>query len=271
MTLGDDRAARRCAGTAAEQELRDFFDRLLGRRQAYPSQRRAKQRFEPLEREREVRAALVAGDRMNLIDDHRSHVRQHFSPGLGGQQNVQRLGRRHDDMRRAAPHTGTLGRRGVSRSHERADLDVGQSRGAQFVADPRERTVEIALDVVRQRLQRRDIEHSRLVGQPAREALAHQGVNGGEKGGQGLAGAGRRGNQDMAGAMQRFPGTQLCGRRRGEAAPKPGRDRGMKGGERISRGWLCRGWLRDPRLHQKPRVSWPPEPAGGRNSDVTRL
>jgi hypothetical protein len=45
----------------------------------------------------------------------------------------------------------------------------------------------------------------------------------------------------------------------------------MKGGERISRGWLCRGWLRDPRLHQKPRVSWPPEPAGGRNSDVTRL
>ena len=39
----------------------------------------AHERFEPLERQREMRAALVAGERVNLVDDHRAHGRQHLA------------------------------------------------------------------------------------------------------------------------------------------------------------------------------------------------
>ena len=49
-------------------------------------------------------AALVARDRMNLIDDHRARRAQHFPAGFGGEQNVQRLRRGHDDVRRTLPH-----------------------------------------------------------------------------------------------------------------------------------------------------------------------
>ena len=37
------------------------------------------ERLEPLEREREVRAALVAGDGVDLVDDHGAHRAQHLA------------------------------------------------------------------------------------------------------------------------------------------------------------------------------------------------
>ena len=38
-------------------------------------------RAEPLEREREMRAALGLGDGMDLVDDHSAHGLEHFAPG----------------------------------------------------------------------------------------------------------------------------------------------------------------------------------------------
>jgi hypothetical protein len=157
MALVDDRASGCGARSAADQELRDILQRLLRGRQADTPQGRAKQCFETLEREREMRTPLVASDRVDLVDDHGSNCREHASSGLRCHQQVERLGRRHEDVRSAAAHPGTLGRRRVAGSHERADLDVGQMRGAQLLADPFERTAQVALDVVRQGLERRDV------------------------------------------------------------------------------------------------------------------
>ena len=55
----------------ADEEARHLLDRVHRRGEANPLGPAARERLEPLEREREVRAALVAGDRVDLVHDHR--------------------------------------------------------------------------------------------------------------------------------------------------------------------------------------------------------
>ena len=58
------------------------------------------QRVQPLQREHQVRAALVVGERVQLVDDDRAHGAEHLPAGLRGQQDVERLRRGHQDVRR---------------------------------------------------------------------------------------------------------------------------------------------------------------------------
>ena len=46
------------------------------------------ERVEPLERQRQVRAALVARHRVDLVDDHRAHAAQALAAARGGEQQV---------------------------------------------------------------------------------------------------------------------------------------------------------------------------------------
>ena len=80
------------------------------------------QPIEPLEREREVRAALVAGDRVDLVDDHRAQLAERRAALLGGQQDVQRLRRGDEDVRRPLRHLRALAGRRVAGAHRDADL-----------------------------------------------------------------------------------------------------------------------------------------------------
>ena len=65
-------------------------------------------RRQPLQRERQVRAALGAGDGVDLVDDHRLDRAQHVA-GAGGQHQVQRLGRGDQDVGRVAADRRALG------------------------------------------------------------------------------------------------------------------------------------------------------------------
>ena len=67
---------RRIGPAAAGQEVGDRFDRLLRGRKADTGGRLSRQCFQPFEREREVRAALVVGDRVDFVDDHGLHIAQ---------------------------------------------------------------------------------------------------------------------------------------------------------------------------------------------------
>ena len=91
--------------------------------------------------------------------------------------------------------------------------------------DAGQRRLEIAVDVVRERLERRDVDDLGLVGQPALEALPHQVVDRRQKRGERLARAGRRGDEGMAAGLDRRPSLGLGGRRRGETVGEPARDR----------------------------------------------
>ena len=68
---GVDELDRAVAG----DEAADLLQRALRRREADPLRRLVEQRVEALEREREVGAALRAGDGVHLVDDHRRRSR----------------------------------------------------------------------------------------------------------------------------------------------------------------------------------------------------
>ena len=187
MAAVDDGAAVRVRVAGADQEACRFCDRVLGGRQADPRQVSARECLQPLQRQRQMRAALVAGNRVNFIDDHRPAGGEHGPARLRSQQNVQRLRGRHDDVRRFAPHSGALRLRGIAAAHSRADGDVGQVQGRQFFANARERRLEIALYVVRQRFQRRHVNDSGLIRQPALQTLPDQPVDRRQECSEGLA------------------------------------------------------------------------------------
>ena len=86
-------------GAAARDEAADLLERPLRRREADPLRRPLEQRVEPLERQRQVRAALGAGDGVHLVDDHRLDPAQRLAR-LRGEQQEERLGRRDQDVRR---------------------------------------------------------------------------------------------------------------------------------------------------------------------------
>ena len=72
--------------------------------------------LQPLQAEREVRPASRADDRVDFVDDDGADGAQHLAAALGRQQQIQRLGRRHQDVRRRAQHRRALGLRRVAGS-----------------------------------------------------------------------------------------------------------------------------------------------------------
>ncbi len=231
----DDRRVRRrrAVRPGADQEVRDRLDRVLRRRQPDPLQPVAAQRGEAFERQGEVAAALARRDGVDLVHDHRAGRRQHGTAGGGAKQDVERFRRGDEDMRRPAAHAVALGRRGVAGAHPGADLHVGQAARLQLRPDAGQRRFQVALDVVGQRLQRRDVEHLGGVGERPLHALADQRVDRREEGGQGLAGAGGGGNQGVPAGLDGRPGLSLRRGGRGEAAGEPGCDGRVKQPEGI--------------------------------------
>ena len=203
------------------EEASDLLDGPLGRGEADPHASTPTERIQPLERDRQVRAALVAGDRVDLVDDHRPHRPQHAAAASARQQEVEALRRRDQDVRRLAQHRLPLGLRGVPGAHGGADLrDAGQQ------PQRRERLEQVHADVVGERLQRRDVEHLRLAGQGI--ALPDHRVEAGEEGGERFSRAGRGRDQGIFAGLDPGPAQCLWLRRRAVARLEPGADRGVE-------------------------------------------
>src|SRR5438105_10306458 len=75
---------------AANEEAAHGIERLLRRGESDPLNGPAVQRIEPLERERQMRATLVARHRVDLIDDDRAHAGEHGSSTLAREEQVER-------------------------------------------------------------------------------------------------------------------------------------------------------------------------------------
>ncbi len=175
-------------------------------------------------------AALVGRERVDLVDDHGPGRSQHLPAGFGAEQDVERFGRGHDDVRRALAHAQALAGRRVAGAHPGPDLDVRQTLGLQRVADAGERGFQIALDVVRERLQRRDVDDLGLVLEPAVKPLPEQVVDRGEEGRERLARARGGRDQRVPAGPDRRPGLDLRRGRRREVAVEPRGDRRMEQG-----------------------------------------
>ena len=91
--------------------------------------------------------------------------------------------------------------------------------------------LQVLLDVVAERLERREVEHRRLVAQLSGQAAPDQLVDGGQECRQRLARPRRRGDERVATGLDLGPAAGLhLARALGEAGGKPARNRRMKAG-----------------------------------------
>ncbi len=159
-----------------------------------------------------------------------AHPGEHLPARLRAEQDVQRFGRGDQDVRRALAHRSAFDLRRIAGAHRATDIDVGQAETRQFLADAGQRLLQVDADVVGQRFQRRDIDYLGGIRQLAAggQPLYHQGIDGGEEGGQGLARTGGRGDQGRKPLADRRPGLDLGRRGRGEVAFEPLADGGME-------------------------------------------
>jgi hypothetical protein len=128
---------------SARDELADLLERPLSGREADPLERLRRERLQPLDREREMGAALRPGNRVHLVEDQRVHAAQQLA-GARREQQEERLGRRDQDVGRLPEHRRALLLGRVARAD--GDAELGAEAG--------ERAAQVPLDVVVERLER---------------------------------------------------------------------------------------------------------------------
>ncbi len=183
-------------------------------------------------------AALRARHRVDLVDDDRLDVAQAL-PCPRGQQQVQRLGCRDEDVGWVASHPLALPLRRVTGAHPDGRLDDVGPEPLGREARPPQRRAQVAVDVGRQRLERRDVhDPGRLV--PVGPGIGHAAVDGVQERRQRLARAGRREDQGVVTPGDRRPARGLRPGGCAEGGAEPGRD-----GRREARQHLGRRRLVD--------------------------
>jgi hypothetical protein len=191
-----------------DHEAADLLERILGRAQTDSLDGSTGGPFEPLERQRQVRTSLGRGDRVDLVDDAPSRALEQLLRAAG-QHQVQRLRGGDEDVGRLAQHLLALALRGVSCAH--GDAQIG--------ADAAQGHAQVAVDVVGERLQRRNVDEvDALLGRPL---LVRESVDRPQERGQRLARAGWGTDQDMLARGDRRPRLGLRGGRLLERIPEP--------------------------------------------------
>ena len=110
------------------------------------------------QRQRQVRAAFGAGHRVDLVDDHPAHRPQDLL-GSGREEQIQRFGRGDQNVGRGAVDIPPVGGGCVAGAD--GDVDGGRRQPETLggEADADQRRLQVALDVMRQGLQRRDVQY----------------------------------------------------------------------------------------------------------------
>jgi hypothetical protein len=163
--------------------------------------------LEPLERQCQVRATLGLGDGVDLVHDDPVDVGEDLAR-TRGEHEVERLGRCDQDVGRRAEHRLALLLRRVA----------GADGHRHVAANAAQRRAQVALDVVGERLQRRDVDESRA---GLRGRLRHQAVEAPEECGERLARSSRRREQRVVATRDRRPGLLLSLGRAIEGAREP--------------------------------------------------
>ena len=178
------------------QELRDVFQRTYGCRKPDPLRLLAAgcldDTVETRERQSEMCAALVICHRVNLIDDYRRDVGEQRTRLLRREHNEERLRRRDEHVRRLLQHPLPFRSGCIAGSHRRADLCKRHALLLRESHELAERDLEILANVVRERLERRDVHDQRLVGKSVCCGTAHEVIQTQRKSGKRFSRAGGR-------------------------------------------------------------------------------
>ena len=222
---------RKPATSATGRTVADSPIRCAGPRAASGPDRGHPQRVQALQRDRQVRAALVAGQRVHLVHDDRLHAPERL-PRLGGEQQEQRFRRGDQHVGRLAGQLPALVGGGVTGPHRDVDVRLGQAQIAGRVPDTGQRGAQVPLDVGGQRLERGDVQDPAPPLRVGGRRRRRQPVQRPQEGRERLAGAGGRDDQRVVALADGRPGLRLCLRRLREDAREPGAGRG---GEALQR------------------------------------
>src|SRR5438093_1489516 len=152
----DDLHRTRAVRVEAAEETRDLVERSLCRGEPDALQRMTGELLEPLERQREMRAALRRHHRMDLVDDHGADASEALARGAR-QHEVQRFRRRDEDVGGRLGESEPLPRGRVAGPRRDARLAKGGAEALGHMADADKRTAEVALDVDGEGFERRDV------------------------------------------------------------------------------------------------------------------
>src|SRR4029077_14636828 len=123
-----------------------------------------------------MRAAPVVHYSMNLVQNERSRRAQHPPARFGSEQQIQRLWRRNEDVRRLFNQRLTLRGSRIASAHLGAHIDLAPIFLAQQGANSSKRLLQILADIVAQRLERRDVNYLGFIWQISLRACAEQRV-----------------------------------------------------------------------------------------------
>ena len=219
-------------GLGAAEEPRDFVERALRCGEADPLRRSLAVRLEPLERQREMRAALGRHQGVDFVDDDGVDRPQRLAR-VRRQQEIERFGRRDEDIRRIALESRALRLRRVAGADGNHRREVGVAPPLGDLGDPGERGAEVPLDVDGERLERRHVQHA--AASACGRGREHQTIEAPQKCGQRLPAAGRGEDQRRFAAGDRGPAERLRPSRLLEGAAEPAARGRMKRRERIIR------------------------------------
>ena len=213
---------------AAHQEPGHLVNRALGGGQSDSRYLSLCQGAQTLDGQAKVRASLVPGHRVKLVQDERAHAGQPLSAALGRQQYVQRLRRRYQYVGRPLGHGPPLTLRRVAGPDRHPDLFQRQAFPLGKAADPRQRCSQVALDVVGEGLKGGYVDDPGLVGQAAVHAVSDQPIQARQEGREGLPRPGGSGDERVASPGDGRPAQLLRLGWRLELASKPGLDQRME-------------------------------------------
>ena len=177
--------------------------------------------LEALQRERQVRAPLGAGHGVDLVDDD-VFDRAEDLTGARGQHEVERLGCGDEDVGRVAHDVAPLALGGVARAGGRAQGGHGAPGPLRLEGDAGQRRPQVAVDVVGQGLEGRDVEDPAPLLLERGRLLTDEPVDDPEEGGQGLARSRGRQDQAVLALADGLPALLLGGGRRRERTLEPG-------------------------------------------------
>ena len=228
--IDDRRLARgRAVRSRADEEMRHGGDRILRRRQADARSLVAAERGEPLQRQREMRAALVGRDGVDLVDDDGARRRQRLAARFRAEQHIERFRRGHENMRRALAHALALGGGRVAGAHQRANLDIGQAQQSRsFSRTPASGASRLRLMSLDKRLERRHIDDAGLVRERPSSPRRTRSSIAARKAASVLPEPVGRGDQNISSGFDFWPSFRLRRRRIAEMIGEPCRNRRMK-------------------------------------------
>src|ERR1700731_2297134 len=118
-------------------------------------------------------AAPIVHDGVDLVENHRPNRLQHFPAGIGSEEQVKRLRRRDQNVRRRFDQRLTLGGGSIAGPNLRANTDI-MTFLLQQDTNSSERFLKIFANVVAQGFEWRDVNDLRFIRQSTVRAFAKQ-------------------------------------------------------------------------------------------------